>query len=292
MRFKSIFFCVLVFMVCLIVTSISNGATNQNNSDSQIQEYKQEFSNIKDVIHSLKPGAINDLEDYVRFADRIQQKWKTKDKESYGRLILEICGPLSSGMFKSDKRYDDARKYALSVLGKPDEIPLELELNLTGHVVTLMYTPNSPKGNDFARLRKEDSEIRLHAWKRLIDNIDPKWDPNEELLSPNAIAGTFGFPGTIPYSSISDPKLRVEYEEAMKENQEKIERFNNQYRLNDWLKRYPKRTEEYIINLYSEKPYNLKELKQLLEKYKIDKETQTRIIEAVTKNMKNQAKNN
>ncbi len=87
--------------------------------------------------------------------------------------MLEICKPLSSGKFKEDRRYELARQYALSALTDANSISIETELELTGHVVTLMIGPNAAKGKDFAQRRKKDIEVPLHAWKRLMDAIDP-----------------------------------------------------------------------------------------------------------------------
>jgi hypothetical protein len=259
---------------------------NQHKSEAVEQEYKQDMARIHAVERTFKPGRVNNLEEYEKFADEIQKKWSQRNKKYNARLILEICGPLSSGTFPGDRRYDLAKKYALSILDKPEEISVEMELELTGHVVTIMYTPNSPKGENFAQRRRVDVEVRLHAWRRLLDSINPNWDPNEEILSPNAIAIKLGLSdsGMSP-ENVKDPKLRAEYEAALEKNRHDIERYTKQYRLHDWLKRFPKSAEEYIILAYSEPPFNLEELKQNLEKYKIDEKTKTRIIDYVQKNI-------
>ena len=69
-----------------------------------------------------------------------------------------------------------------------------------------------------------------------------------------------------------------------------IEKDTKQYRLHNWLKRFPKKTEEYIILAYSEPPYKMEELKQYLEKYKIDEKTKARIIDSVQKNIEERIK--
>ena len=175
---KRTIFCPRVILVCLVATAISFGAGSET-SEAEKQEYKRELMHIITMRKSLKPGKTNDLQSYKEFADVILKKWRQKNKEHYARLILEACKPLSSGQFNDNRQHDVARRYALSALDKPEEISIEMELELTGHVVTLMYTPNSPKSEDFAQRRKKDVEIRLHSWKRLIDAIDPNWDPND-----------------------------------------------------------------------------------------------------------------
>lgn len=254
-------------------------------SEAEKQEYKQDMARIKALRKSFKPGLVNDLEEYEKFADEIQNKWRDRNKEYNARLILEICGPLSSGTFEDDRRHDLARKYALSVLEKSEEISVEMELKLTGHVMTSMYTPNAPKGEDLAQRRNKDVEIRLHAWRRLLDAIDPNWDPNDKpLRNVPPPYGTTISAGASP-EHIKDPKLRAEYEAAIKKNTKKTERYLEQDRLRSWLKSYPRRAERYIVKAYSKPPFNLEELKQYLGKYAVDEKTQARILDAVKKNM-------
>ena len=280
-------FCFGVIFVCLLAMTISFGEASPS-SEAEKQEYKQALNGIKSLRKSFKPGLVNDLEEYEKFADEIQTKWRDRNKEYNARLILRICGPLSSGTFADDRRYDLARKYALSVLADANDIPLETELQLTGHVMTSKYTRNAPKGEDLAQRRKKDVEIRLHAWRRLIDAIDPNWDPNERLrLQVEPPAATGLSPGVAP-EAIKEPTLRAEYEAAIERNRQKIERHTKQYRLHDWLKSYPKRAEGYIVQMYSQPPFNLEELKQYLGRYAVDEKTRARILAAVTNNMEKQ----
>jgi hypothetical protein len=254
-------------------------------SEAEKQEYKQDMARIKALEKSFKPGPVNDLEEYEKFADEIQKRWQNRKKEHYARLMQEVCEPLSSGRLKGDRQYEVARKYALSALADANDIPLETELELTGHVITLMIGPKTSKGQMWEQLRKKDVQIRLHAWKRLIDAIDPNWDPNEEIWSPNAVGALMGFPSGIAPEGVKDPKLRAEYEAASQKNRQKIERHTKQYRLRKWLKRFPRSAEPYIIQAYSKPPFNLEELKQYLGKYAVDEKTRARILDAVKKNM-------
>ena len=279
-------FLFVIFCHCII--GITFGATLES-SEIEEQEYKQDMARIKALEKSFTSGPTNDLENYEKFVDQIQKKWVQKNREHYARLLLEICGPLSSGDFKGNRPRTLARKYALSALETPEAIPLTLELELIGHVMMLMYTPDAPKGEDFAQSRKKDVEVRLHAWKRLIDAIDPNWDPNDKpLRNVSPPYGTTISAGASP-EHIKDPKLRADYEAAIEKNRRKAERYLEQSRLRDWLKRYPKRAEEYIILAYSDQPFNLQELKQYLDKYIADEKTRNRILDTVKKNIEGQA---
>jgi len=151
-----------------------------------------------------------------------------------------------------------------------------------------MATLRAPKGQEWVQQRRKDVEIRLHAWKRLTDAIDWSWDPNDvPLINVPLPVGVGGEAGG-EAKHIKDPKLRAEYEAAIEKNRQKAERYNKQYRLRKWLKRFPKRAERYIIQAYSRPPYNLEELKQFLDTYIADAKTRSRIINAVTKNIEKQ----
>ena len=281
---KKITMSFFVLMCLSLIQNITFGASPEA-SGMEKQEYKQERTRIKALRKSLTPGPTNNIKEYEKFADEIQSKWSRRNKEHKARLMLEVCKPLSSGYFKDDRRYDLARKYALSALETPDEIPLTLELELIGHTITLMIGPKVPKGRMWEQLRRKDVQIRLHAWKRLIDAIDPNWDPNEILLSPNIVGAAMGLPSGVAPEGVKDPKLRAEYEAALERNQQKIKRYSEQNRLHKWLKRLPRHAEPYIIRAYSKPPFNNEELKRYLDKYIADKETRDRILAAVIRNM-------
>ena len=285
---KNITISFLVLTCLSLVQNITFGASPEA-SEIEKQEYKQELNRIKSSRKSFKSGSVNDLKGYEKFADAIQNKWNKKNKEYYARLMLEICGPLSSGDFKGNRPRTLARKYALSVLETPDAVPLTLELELTGHVMTLMCTPYAPKGEDFARRRKKDVQIRFHAWKRLIDAIDPNWNPNDKPFRNVAPPTETGLRhGTSP-KVIKNQEMRAIYEKAIERNRLKSVRYLEQSRLHDWLKRFPKRAEAYIIQAYSKPPFNLQEFKQYLDNYTVDEKTKARILNAVTKNMQDKS---
>jgi hypothetical protein len=289
MLIKKIIFCFGVIFVYLLMITIPSGLSSEP-SEAEKHEYKQDIVRIESWSKSLKPGFTNDLKEYENSINEIQSKWSKKKKEYYARLMWEVCKPLSSGRFSDERQYDVARRYALSALVEPNEIPLEIELELIGHVMTDTVTPRAPKGQEWANRRKKDVEVRFHAWKRLIDAIDPNWDPNQELWSPNAVAVSMGFPGTIEPKSIKDPNLRAEYEAAIEINNLKIKRYTEQSRLHKWLERFPKRAEEYIIQAYSKPPFDVEELKQYLDKYIVNTKTKARILDGVTKNMEKETR--
>ncbi len=243
---------------------------------------EEELARIRALAQSVILGRAKDLKEYEEFADEIQQKWSKKNREYHARLMLELCRPLSSGCFGGQRQYEIARGYALSALGEPDAIPIEVELELIGHVMTDTFSRTRPRGEDFARRRRIDVKARLHAWKRLKDAIDPDWDPNEELqVNPMPPAATLLASGVAP-EAIEDPALRAEYEAAIETNRKKIEKHAQQHRLRKWLKRFPKNAERYIIRMYSKRPLNTAELEQYLAEYGGDVTAKKRILQEIS----------
>jgi hypothetical protein len=265
---------------CVVIGGDADSSTNEG------QEFRQELDRLYAMTYSIdnKPKNENNLGKYEKDVDEIQKKWSARNKEYYAHLMVAVCAPLSSGAFKDDRQYELARKYALSALDNRDAIPVILEAELTGFVMTPTMGSDAPKGKDFAVRRRRDVDVRLHAWKRLMDTRDPNWDRNEELPSPNVIASEFGFPGSVAPESIPDATLRAKYEAAQHKNNQKIKAYVEQNFLWRELKVLPKAAESYIIQAYSHPPYNIEELKKSLNEYKVDENTKARILGAVTKN--------
>jgi len=223
MTLEKTIICLVVIIVCLIVTTISLGVSS-GPSEAEKQEYKQELERIETMRKSFT-GPIKDLKSLAIFGDEIQTKWSQKSKEYYAKIMLEICGPISSWHFNQEGKHVLARKYALSALADPNKISLETELELIGHVMTDMVTPRAPKEQEWADQRKKDVEVRFHAWKRLIDAIDPNWDPNDKAVRNVAPPIETGLPSGVVPEAIKDPKLRAEYEAAIDKNRQKAERY-------------------------------------------------------------------
>jgi hypothetical protein len=279
-------------------------------SKAENVEHQQDLAKIKTMRRSLSPELDkesflkdpkgytkqlvaahdkNDLTAYEKFADDILNKWATKNPEYYGRLVLELCAPLNSAHFSDIRASDLARRYALSALEKSKDIPVELELELTGRVVTMTIGRGTPKGQELEQIRRKTVEVRLNAWNRLLNSIDPAWDPNDlpELNVAPPRGG--GISGGDPHA-IKNPVLRAEYEAAIEANRLKALKYCEQSKLRDWLKRYPRSIEEYLIYLYSAVPYNNEELVHYLDESKLDEPTKKRIINTVSENIKQSTK--
>jgi hypothetical protein len=141
-----------------------------------------------------------------------------------------------------------------------------------------------PKGEDFAERRRKDLDVRLHAWKRLEDAVDPNWNPNEMPPDANAVAVDMGFPGAIAPEEIRDVVLRAKYKAAIEQSDRKIRQYTEQYRVRLSLKMFPKSAERSTVEAYSHPPCNIEELRKSLDEHKVDSSTKARILDAVAKN--------
>ena len=111
--------------------------------------------------------------------------------------------------------------------------------------------------------------------------FDPDWDPNEVIYLH--AEPPEGLPIGVDPKGIKDSDLLMEYEAAIKLHGQKVKKFNEQYTLRDRLKYFPKQAEKYIIRAYSHPPFDIKELKEMLNIYLPDNEANIRILNAVKK---------
>lgn len=280
--------------ICLLtvpVLAVSSGSE----SESDKKEYQNDLARITSfhkvfnknaVGKSLNERAAQNLEEYEKLGDEIERKWEAKDNESHARLMVKLCEPLASGTFNDRRQYALSRKYALSGLAKPNEIPLETELRLADYVTANLYLSTGTRGKDWQDARKTDVEVRFHAWKRLADAIDPNWDQNEEIfLHPLPPKGLKNYVSGASPKTIKDPVLRSEYEKAIIENDKKIQRFNEQLDYRKRMELFSETMSRYAIYAYSAPPYNTDELNDLLKKYITDKSLNAKISEGVATEM-------
>lgn len=250
------------------------------------QDYQQDSDRVRSLNSALsarKPIELNYIQD---IADDFRKKWSVKNREYYARLILGICNPLSSGSLNDDRQYGTARNLALSALENPDMIPLNLELMLINHVTSIKGLSDTSVTNNFLQLRKQDITVHLHAWRRVLNGVDSEWDSDEVIIDPNSVipANVNWVSGESPHA-IKDPQLRAVYQAALQQRRQQLEKRDEQIRLRQWLENDLKNVEKHIIQAYSRPPFNLEELRQVLDVYLNDKGIKTRILDAVGRNI-------
>jgi hypothetical protein len=272
----------IVLTVLLAVTLLNPGSIRARTqaSDPNKQEFLRDYSRFKDLWQA------KDVKKVKTATAEVQQKWAQRNREYYGKLMLRVCVSLRSSRLTGPESYALAREYALLALKEPNQISLETELGLVGQVTSYMATCYAPEGQEWAQEREEDVQVRFHVWRRLDTAIDKDWDPNEfwSLKHPRPPLNVPWVMGNPP-EAIEDPKIRAEYEAALKEYGDKVEYHNRQRRLREMKKQFERCAEGYIISAYSKPPFDLAELTQYIGAYVSDRKTRARILDAVRKNM-------
>lgn len=280
----------ITFVVSLAMALSSMSFCWANNN-----EFNRDYTRATILEQSKNLNALANL------IEEIQNKWSKKDKQMYGALMVNALHSWESAYRRADKKapMNLIRQYATQVLStydpnKPDNISIESEFDLVSILYEQYeYSEGKLADQEWIKNRRKGTERWFHAWQRLENAIDEDWDPNdipEANVSPPKGIGIPGIPGMSP-ELIKDPVLRAEYEKAIEKNREKVKIRNEQIKLRNTKKMYYRIVEKYLVQTYSIPPFANDELRQYLEKFKIDKETQTRITEAVTKNIDKQNSN-
>jgi hypothetical protein len=129
--------------------------------------------------------------------------------------------------------------------------------------------------NSLPEAPKEDPEWRswrrerLEFWLKAIDlidrNEDPAFNPNDVPLVNVAPPPAAGLMSGVDPRYIKDPKLRQEYEQAIKHEAEKAKRYNLQYGLRQLDTNWTESIRVYIIGQYSAEPKDVREIKTLID---------------------------
>jgi hypothetical protein len=204
--------------------------------------------------------------------------------------MLIICNIFSSHDFAAidtSRQKTLARKYAKLALQSATNLSLHDEI---GFVLCISSAQGDTvdqirsEHEQWSKLREEDTRLWLHAWQRLIDEIDVKFDFRQTYqMYPDPPLGMV--PGVAP-EAVKDPKLRAQYEAAIETNKQKAEKFVRQSELRDLDKYFSLLAENHLIAMYSTPPYNTGELKHYLDLYIVDKERKTKILKAVEEAIK------
>lgn len=259
----------LLSCYCLASVSCAEGSTNGSRPTASVVD-----AAIQQRL--VKATEANDVKTIGELARAVQ--------EQYWRQTLDICNALvSHPMDGTPLRLQLANQFGLDALEQADLMPIELEI---AFLQCLLNDTGAAKPDDeWVTLRGKKAALYLHAWKRLDAMIDPNFDlsvPISINVMPPPGAGIP--PGGDP-SAITDPNIRKEYEALIEQNRKNIVKYNEQRRLRDLNKVYQRQAEQYLITAYSTPPYNIEELRTLLNQYITDRTIRERILNSVAQRM-------
>jgi hypothetical protein len=117
---------------------------------------------------------------------------------------------------------------------------------------------------------KEQRRSKLTLWLMAIDKIDemtdPNWDENDVPqfnVAPPSVAIDAG----VAPEEIKDPEVRSQYEQAIKVNAEKAERYRSQRKLREMDRQWSLRVRSYIEGQYTSDAQDVSEVDDLIDKW-------------------------
>jgi len=268
----------ITLLIIMLITGMAFSESNKQATNASIPEMSTQnrvFS--QQVLDALKNDDVNTLD---KLAQNVQA--------TYWRQTLEICQALISSNNNLRLRLQLVHKYGLEALNQAAQMPIETEIELLQCLLTDQEVVDTAE--DWISLRHQKSILYLAAWQRLDKMIDRKFDfnyvPSSTVMPP---IGVKIDPGASP-EAITDPKLRKEYEVLIEANNKKIEYYNQQHSLNMIDIVYPSQAEKYLIAAFAIPPYNIEDLRALMNHYLKDPHIRDRILKAVTERVANKLK--
>ncbi|MDO9527970.1 MAG: hypothetical protein Q7J27_02290 [Syntrophales bacterium] len=126
--------------------------------------------------------------------------------------------------------------------------------------------------------------IQAELWFKLHEAVEKEIDKNFDFTSAPQIniAAPGPYPsGTAP-ESIKEPELRKEYEKSFEENRKKASEYNFQYRLRNVEKDLSSQLECFLVEVYSQPPQSIDELRKMMDMYKINEKVKIRILKKLS----------
>ena len=247
-----------------------------DNGLSSNQAYQAEIKQID------KLGKTQNLTGLSRAADSIEQTWGHQtDTRGYFALMDEVTNVLRSYTFASTdfvKQYALAQKYVLATLAH-DNVPLDITARLLPRLApeeTLMLYKKPFNASSWVEVRHNRAPLWLQT-RQTRQRLKHLVDPNYDFTSPTF----FNFPLDLQ----QDPKRDAAHRKAIQENNKKIQGRDDQLLVRLQDKIFSPMAENEMIAYYSQAPYDMPELKHLLDVYMDDAATKQRIVDQVSKNI-------
>lgn len=278
---KSFMVCLLSILIALGI-SIPTSARSETLSTLDAAHLQSEYQNDMSRILSTRDSA--SLPDMKTLADGLQIKWRKVGGDYYYYIMDAICKGFGSINLHTREQYVLAEKYALIALQKSDACPIDplITLSLSLHQVNSDKPQNPSSTKRWLLLRQSTTKHWLYTLYRLEKETDPNFNFND-LPAANIAppSDTVLSSGTDP-KGIKDKTTRTAYEAAIEKNKQKTLKYNQQYKLRRLSETYCPFIEKDIVMAYSTAPYNLPELRQLLDYYKLNEKEKAKILSGVS----------
>ncbi len=258
-------------LTCCTGSSYSTQVLAQEQQDPQLDA---DIAKL-DVLRSL--GNLDALRAQI---DLDSTKWRSRDRNAFLQYMYRACGELSSyDIGDMSQRALLLGQYSISVLGS-DDLPLPQYVQF---VEFLSFDPPVMDEVAWGELRRQKARFWLEAWRRIGRATDSNFDFDDRPLLNVLPPLSTGLPSGVSPASVKNPQFRAEYENAIAQNNAKIQRYNEQ----SWLRlnglHVYEEVEHYLVNAYAKSPSDLQELHGLLSEYIEDTSVRDRLLEEARK---------
>lgn len=223
----------------------------------------ESIRNINDISLAERRQLIADLDKACCSA----QAQRSGDMKTYVRKVLKCLSALSSCDLGDQPAQAAAQqRIVLDCLSLADAIPLDLESYLVMHLgvgpdQNIDSNGKKVTGSQWQALRNRLLEHRLHLWRRIVNEIDPQWDPQDKAIS-NVMPPGSGVAGMDP-EDVVDPLERVQYKAAIEANRKKAEKSIQQITARRLHRSYLPQLKTHIVNAYKMGPVSDDDLDML-----------------------------
>ena len=293
-------------MSLLILSSVLAGFAQQDKPDGRGRSLQvTPRARAIAVVHAGQPLAVDqfreelarlnsfvlakNLDGLIQAADEIEAKWGNSGGGYYGRLMIHVSSLIGND-FPDEKNYSLSQKYVVQALARADTFPVEVETRLLDFlmrdVASKEQTANGQSA--WAKERSLKAVLWLHAWRRIEKGIDRNFDFNDRATLNVRPPPETGAPAGVNPKGIEDTRLRAQYEAAIVANLKKAREYDLQMMLKYLDDYFPKKAEEYLVNVYSQPPRATAELERYLTQYISDQNRRKSILNRVARNLSTQ----
>jgi len=304
----------VVFVFCVLITGFTLAESHSDKnymklflqrSDSINNSLEHNSMNKSDNVSYIPSSSLQDkfelellrlrafrekgtLEELLNLGSEIEHKWSILDGNLYAKLSLEFLSILTSNRYIDEPVIEISRNYAGQALKRADTFDLKFQWKL----LLFLGNDSSEKllDKEQLQLRRERVEFWLHAFRRLENEKDPNFNPNDlpqlNIKPPHSVNLQAG----VSPDAINDIEIRAKYEKDIVANSKKTEYYNKQHGLRQDEAFFIKKGVDYISAAYSKSADNLEELESLLAQYKISWNIQEMLKAQITSNSKQKDK--
>jgi hypothetical protein len=209
----------------------------------------------------------NDLSALQQHFDELRSYWRTNEPSLSAGVYSNAFSLLQNAKARVQSPVQFSRllnRIAKQLQDLEPEVPVMLQILLADLTETVPITQEMLVKPSETDIRKSNAALVCRAWKRLRESHRSDLGSlSDRIVNIAPPIGSNVRSGSNP-EKIKDPKLRTEYEMALRRNNERNKNISNQIALKHADERFSFITKAYLIRLYRLNPSALGELQQLL----------------------------